>query len=529
MGPFESLRAALAVMDGRARAMALASAALVTVERGLVVAVAVLIGRDDRTAAFAVTAAALALWSARAVLRVLLRARLQKRLYRAAADALLGSDPLVATPLGDDDPHSVLIDGVHQGGELAGERLPAAAGDLVSALGVLAFLALTQPPTLLAAFVVAIVVGAAVGAALRRTTARAEDAAWEAYRPLLDRMLVAIRGRLELVANGVDGAFSRALDEPLDGFERAMVRADRVAGLAGRAPVAAAAAGALAVVALHGSLREVRAAALADAVLLASVLPAFVGLAQSAHRAYRQTLAFRPMAALLCLAAREDHRGGASPPARPSSIVLTGVAFRYPSATRDAVRDVSLTFTPGEVLVLSGPNGSGKSTVLRLIGGVGTPSRGTIAAASVDLATVDLSAWRQSVAMLPQQPFLPETATVGEAMRMTAAGASDEAIRAALGRVGVLDALEARAPSRPLDVKVAALSGGQRKRVAIARVLLRDAAVVLLDEPDANLDAEGVAMVERLVHELAKTRLVAVAAHTPGLVRAKGVHVELAA
>jgi ABC-type transport system involved in cytochrome bd biosynthesis fused ATPase/permease subunit len=529
VSPSRSLRAALAVMDGRARALAAAIAALVVVERGLVVAVAVVLGREDSARALVVTAALLSVWAVRAVMRGVLRARMQRRLHRAAAGALLASDPLVATPLGDDDPHSVLIGGVHDGSMLTAERLPGALGDLVAAAGIFVFLASTQPAPLLVAFGGAVVIAAGVGVALRTTTARAEDEAWEAYRPLLDRMLVAIRGRLELVANGVDETFSSAIDAHLDAFERAQRRADRVAGVAGRAPIAAAVATAIVILAIHGSIGGVRVSALADAVLLASVVPSFVGLAQSTHQAYRQALAFRPMAALLGLAARDDHRGAADPPADPAPIALTGVSFRYPGAARDALDAVSLTFGAGSALVLSGPNGSGKSTVLRLIAGLGEPTGGAISACGVDLATVDRAKWRRLVAMLPQQPFMPDTATVLEALRMTAPDVSERDASAALERVGVLAALVARAPARPLDVRVAELSGGQRKRVAIARVLVRDAQIVLLDEPDANLDADGVAMVERLVRELAKTRLVAVAAHTPGLVQASGVHVELAA
>jgi ABC-type transport system involved in cytochrome bd biosynthesis fused ATPase/permease subunit len=144
-----------------------------------------------------------------------------------------------------------------------------------------------------------------------------------------------------------------------------------------------------------------------------------------------------------------------------------------------------------------------------------------------DLFDFDLAAWRRTAAYLPQRPYLPERATVREAVRLIARSAADDAIRAALERVDLWAALAAHSDA-PLDVKVATLSMGQKQRLALARTLAQDGRVVVLDEPDANLDAAGIDLVASLVRALASEgRSVVVAAHTDRLVAAADDVVDL--
>jgi len=525
-----SLSVALAVLDAPARVRAAFLACLVAAERiGLVVlALGLASGRIDRVRAWGLASALGAAWAARAWMRASLRVRVQARLHRGAADALLGADPVVSTPLEEGDSEVVLLEGVHHGSVLVAERVPSLAGDLAAACVITLLLLVVAPARVLVVGAAGAALAALVAFALRRVTSRAQDAAWSAYRPLLDRMLVAARGRAELVANGAERRFASDLDVRLGEFERVTRSADRLSGIAGRAPLVAAALGVAIAVVAQGGAPSLSSGALADAALLAAVLPAFVGLAQSAHETFKLTLAFRPMAALLALPRATS--AGIAPPAAPvDAVSLKHVVYRYPGASRDALAGVSLAFGRGVPLVLSGPNGSGKSTVLRLLARLAVPDDGEIVVGGVDLARLDAVAWRRSVAYLPQQPHLPEAMTVAETMRLLAPDATDADLAVALRRVEVLDALAARAKSSPLALRIGELSAGQKKRVALARVLLKPADLVLLDEPDANLDAAGVGMVARLIAELARTRLVAVAAHTPGVVAAPGVHIELAA
>jgi ATP-binding cassette subfamily C protein CydCD len=168
-------------------------------------------------------------------------------------------------------------------------------------------------------------------------------------------------------------------------------------------------------------------------------------------------------------------------------------------------------------VALTGANGSGKTTCLRLFLALAMPHSGTIRVGGIDLRNLNAAAWRKNIAFLPQRPYLPQRSDVRTAIRLLAPEASDESMLEALRRVGLLDALR-RSSSEPLRVRTDTLSVGQRQRLALARFLCRDAPLLILDEPDANLDREGIALVESILRELSRDRAVLFVAHTPELV-----------
>ena len=154
---------------------------------------------------------------------------------------------------------------------------------------------------------------------------------------------------------------------------------------------------------------------------------------------------------------------------------------------------------------------------LRLLLALAVPHTGRVTIGGADLAELDADAWRHNVAFLPQRPYLPLGADLRSTVRLLVPAASDARIRESLELVGLMGPLQRVAPD-PLSVRVHTLSVGQRQRVALARMLCRDASLFVLDEPDANLDRAGIALVAGLVRTLSRTHKILIAAHTPELV-----------
>lgn len=191
------------------------------------------------------------------------------------------------------------------------------------------------------------------------------------------------------------------------------------------------------------------------------------------------------------------------------------------------------TALPGTVTAVIGPSGCGKSTLLAVLLGFTAPDTGTIAVSDAHrtfaLGELDPHAWRQRIAWLPQSPVLvsstlEERATVRDVVRLARPRATDEEVRHALSRAGL---------NVDLDTRVAAdgtrFSAGQHQRLALARVLLCRADVVLLDEPTAALDAETERVVAGAVREEAdRGAVVIVVAHRPAVVRLSDQIVRLA-
>jgi thiol reductant ABC exporter CydD subunit len=181
-----------------------------------------------------------------------------------------------------------------------------------------------------------------------------------------------------------------------------------------------------------------------------------------------------------------------APELRATTIRLERVSFRYPGRAIPALEELELELTAGETVALVGPSGAGKSTVASLLLRLADPTAGRILAGDVDVSTLDTRAWRRQLAWLPQRPSLLR-ATVAENIRLADPTAAVERVRAAAalaGADGFVDALP-----DGYDTVVGdggrPLSAGQTRRIALARAFLRDAPLVILDEPTAHLDPES--------------------------------------
>jgi ABC-type multidrug transport system fused ATPase/permease subunit len=181
---------------------------------------------------------------------------------------------------------------------------------------------------------------------------------------------------------------------------------------------------------------------------------------------------------------------------------------------------VDLELSPGESVALVGESGAGKSTVAMLLLGLLEPSAGRVTVGGVDLRTCDLEAWRRCVTWVPQHPSL-FSGTVADNIRLGDPGASEEAVRQA-AKLAAADSFIRALPEGYLT-RVGdgerSLSPGERRRIGLARAFLRDAPLVILDEPTADLDADSVAAVSVAVDRLRAERTLLVIAHRPELVR----------
>ncbi|SCG42937.1 thiol reductant ABC exporter subunit CydD [Micromonospora inositola] len=203
-------------------------------------------------------------------------------------------------------------------------------------------------------------------------------------------------------------------------------------------------------------------------------------------------------------------------PAGAGEIRFEGVTVEYERTT--ALRDVTLTIRPGERIAVIGPSGAGKSTLLALLLGFVTPTAGRVTVAGVDLADVDLDAWRRQLAWVPQRAHL-FAASLADNIRLGAPDTTDAALGGAVTDAA-LDEVVAALPdglATELGERGHGLSSGQRQRVALARAFLRDASVVLLDEPTARLDSASEAVVLAATRRLVAGRTALLVAHRPAL------------
>jgi ATP-binding cassette subfamily B protein len=192
-----------------------------------------------------------------------------------------------------------------------------------------------------------------------------------------------------------------------------------------------------------------------------------------------------------------------------------GVSFRYPGAEgRQALRDVSLTVRPGELVLVTGPSGAGKSTLSKLLTRFYDPTEGAVCLDGVPLDAVPLEFLRENVTLLPQETLVLR-GTIRENIAAGRPGATEAEIVRAARDAAAHDFVAALPDGYDTVIApgTAALSGGQSQRVAIARAMLRVAPVLVLDEPTVGLDAGAVREVMEPLRRLAAGRTTVLISH----------------
>lgn len=201
-------------------------------------------------------------------------------------------------------------------------------------------------------------------------------------------------------------------------------------------------------------------------------------------------------------------------PAPPFTITFRDVTFRYPVSSQVALDQVSFTAPAGARVAIVGPTGAGKSTLAALLLRFAEPDSGEILVNGAPLREMDARAWRERIAWVPQRPHLFHD-TIAANIRMARPGATDDAVRRAAVLAGAHDFILALSDGYETVIGEdgARLSGGQAQRLAIARAFLRDAPLLILDEPTSQLDPASDGVVTEAVSRLARDRAAFVIAH----------------
>lgn len=196
------------------------------------------------------------------------------------------------------------------------------------------------------------------------------------------------------------------------------------------------------------------------------------------------------------------------------SVVLENVSFCYAEDQADVLRDVSLRIEPGSMTALVGASGSGKTTLVRLIARFFDVTQGRVMVGGVDVRQMSSGQLAGQISQIFQDAYLFQ-GSIADNIRIGKPDASDAQVMQAATQAGVLEIIE-RLPhglDTPVGEGGARLSGGERQRISIARALIKEAPILLVDEATAALDAENQAAIAQALARLRGTRTLIVIAH----------------
>jgi ATP-binding cassette subfamily C protein CydC len=390
--------------------------------------------------------------------------------------------------------------------------------------------AFVLPAAALALAVGLVLGGVAVPLLAARLARRAGRRQAAARGELTADLVELLRGAPELAAYGrEDEALARVRDA--DGELLRLGRRDAlVAGLADALSVLVAGLTTTCVLALAvaaqdtGSLDRVLVAALA---LLA--LSSFDAVAPLPGAARELSGTLESGQRVLALVERKprvvDPPAPAPPPSAPVTVALESVTARYSSAGQAALAGFNLRLEPGERVALVGPSGAGKTTVTNLLLRFLDPAQGRVTVDGVDIRALRQEDVRRTFALAGQEAHVFDS-SIRENLKLAQPGATDVELHDVLRRVRLDEWVESLPEG--LDTLVGeegrGLSGGQRQRLVIARALLSDAPVLLLDEPTAHLDGATAEAVVADVLDAAEHRSILLITHRPeGLERVDSV------
>ncbi len=349
---------------------------------------------------------------------------------------------------------------------------------------------------------------------------------WRALRLLSTHFLDVVRGLPTLRAFNRGGAQASTIVDVSESYRRATMGTLRVSFLSGSVLELAATLG-IALVAVTVGVRLVDGglgleAALTVLVLAPELYLPLRRLGAEFHSSADGLAVADRMLSLLDAPAEVAPRGDLPAPTPRDHVVrLEHVSFAYPARPGRVLDGIDLELAPGEMVALVGRSGSGKSTLAALLLRLADPTDGRIVIGSVDIASCEATDWRRHLAWVPQQPTLLRDTVAGN-IRLGAPFASHDSIRAAAMQAGAHDFIQALPHGYETIVGDGGrpVSTGERQRVALARAFLRDAPLVILDEPTADLDPASADLIGEAVERLRAGRTVLLIAHRSELVDA---------
>jgi thiol reductant ABC exporter CydD subunit len=354
-----------------------------------------------------------------------------------------------------------------------------------------------------------------------RYTERRARERWQALALLSNHFLDVVRGLPTLRAFNRSGAQAARIAEVSEEYRRTTMQTLRAAFLSG-AILELAATLCIALVAVVVGVRLAEGGIGFEAALTVLVLAPelYLPLRNLAAQFHASADGAAVAERLLELSEAPALGSGTAPPPDPALVPIRfdRVSFAYPARDVEVLREVDLEIRPGETLAIVGPSGGGKSTLVSLLLRLDDPTSGRILVGDDELTLLDATGWRERTAFVPQRPTLFR-GTVADNIRLGDVAADDERVREAAALAGAHEFVSLL----PLGYETIVgdggrqLSTGQRRRLALARAFLRDAPLVVLDEPTADLDSESADTVAHAIERLRVGRTVVLVAHRPEL------------